>query len=132
MTVEELMINDWVQSSSGKYCKYKFPTSDYGHLDGMLLMEDSKGDRYFTGFEDISPIPLTKEILEKNGFVYHKGEKSVFGVTTAPYYVYEEFPRIYCDGNPFSVWFEEEVSIEYVHQLQHVLRLCEINKEIEL
>lgn len=31
-----------------------------------------------------------------------------------------------------AVWFDDPVDIKYVHQLQHVLRLCGAEKEIEL
>ena len=78
------------------------------------------------------PVPLTAEILEKNGFEYHSGERGMYGVTTANYYAMEGSPHIFCDGDPFAVWFEDEVPIRYVHELQHVLRLCGIEKDIEL
>ncbi len=78
------------------------------------------------------PVPLTAEILEKNGFEYHSGERGMYGVTTANYYAIEGSPHIFCDGDPFAVWFEDEVPIRYVHELQLVLRLCGIEKDIEL
>lgn len=78
------------------------------------------------------PVPLTAEILEKNGFEYHSGERGMYGVTTANYYAMEGSPHIFCDGDPFAVWFEDEVPIRYVHELQLVLRLCGIEKDIEL
>jgi hypothetical protein len=53
-------------------------------------------------------------------------------VTCSPYYERKGSPRIYCDGDPFAVWFEDEVPIRYVHQLQHVLQLCNQDKTIKL
>lgn len=84
--------------------------------------------------EDVNPIPLTPEILENNGF-----EKSK---------MYEVW-KIICDEyelrvTPWRVAIifldedgadKEEFSMprpKYVHQLQHALRLCGIEKEIVL
>lgn len=80
----------------------------------------------------LHPVLLTMGILERNGFMYHAPERGMCGVATASYYDCKGSPRIYCDGDPFSVWFEDEVNIKYVHQLQHVLRLCGLEKEIKL
>ena len=73
----------------------------------------------------LEPIPLTLEILEKNGF----GEY--------------EYNEVYGDEIEVEVnlneWPIDEGScpgfssrIQYVHELQHVLRLCGIEKEIIL
>ena len=65
------------------------------------------------------PIPLTAEILEKNfpeptdGITWYP-EEGGFNCHT---YVPD------CEINAFGLF-------EYVHQLQHALRLCEIEKEI--
>jgi hypothetical protein len=92
---------------------------------------------------EIQPIPLTPEVLEKNGFLANKQ------VYPYPYYEYEvkeikvkvgfAFPQ----GNRTSYkepWvcvdtecvYIEHLPCMFVHQLQHVLRLCGIEKEIEL
>ena len=78
-------------------------------------------------------IPLTPKILEKNGFEYKEGEQGMYGVTIAPYYTRKDVPfELFCDGDPFAIWFKDEVAIKYVHQLQHALRLCGIEKTIEI
>lgn len=115
MKVSELMIGDLVQVPS-EMNRYKRVMSTFD-MDSAALYR---------------PIPLTCEILEQNGFKLHKGEKGLSGVTTSPYYSIKGSPYIFCDGNPFAVWFEDEVTIKYVHQLQHVLRLCGLKKEIIL
>jgi hypothetical protein len=38
--------------------------------------------------------------------------------------------EVFCDGEPFAIWFQEPVNIRYVHELQHALKLCGINKNI--
>jgi hypothetical protein len=89
--------------------------------------------------DSIEPIPLTPEILEKNGFV--KGDTMDF---EDEIYCVELF-NIHYDNEERRFWvcnfFESEYGtceinhlfqIKHVHQLQHALKLCGINKEIEL
>ena len=77
------------------------------------------------------PIPLTPEILEKNGFVYADLPFENF---------YEGYGlRIYggnfADGH--SNWYiicgiNVSMNVTHVHELQHALKLCKIDKEIKL
>ena len=75
------------------------------------------------------PIPLTAEILEKNGFTRFgpdyilKGNH--FGLENP------STPSNYLDNYWLRVSIKA-VHIEYVHELQHTLRLCGIEKEIML
>ena len=104
------MIGDWVQVPS-ELNRYKRIRSTFD-MDSAVLYK---------------PIPLTPEILEKNGW-----EKTPTG------YVF------YTDGKKYdnSLWYifgsntfvvnTAEFQIKYVHELQHALRLCGIEKEIEL
>lgn len=88
------------------------------------------------------PVPMTKEILEKNGFVLSSNLKR---------YEYTDYKDDGCDkctvhldqkGNPFLIQVEkiaewskvEKVNIRStsVHILQHSLKLCGIHKNIEL
>ncbi len=102
-------------------------------------------DIYYGDMEDyheseINPIPLTSEILKKNGFE----NVSVITVGTAKMRWVSEDTRteitIWMDDTlPMeivkNVYYEDEVSYTLpfpgtVHQLQHALRLCGIDKEI--
>lgn len=87
------------------------------------------------------PIQLTPEILEKNGFVQD---------TNYPFRFFSKKVYKTRDINVdftikgFSLWTGDTVSIAcgngsrinrlsgYVHELQHALRLCKIEKEIVL
>ena len=75
------------------------------------------------------PIPLTAEILEKNGFTRFgtdyilEGEH--FGLDNP------SNPNNYLDNYWLRISIKA-VNIEYVHELQHAMRLCGIEKEIEL
>ena len=129
MKANELMIGDWVFID---HCSGRLEPC-YGQVTGI----DKNGEDVYTteGMVDaslIKPIPLTEEILKRNGFRYRAPERGMYGVTTAAYYECKGSPHIWCDGAPFAVWFEDEVYISYVHQLQHVLRLCGLGKEITI
>ncbi len=112
-------------------------------------------DVYYGDMEDyheseIEPIPITPEILERNGFTYSQRESNslcrafVFGEgkshTWAMVVLYE-LPIAGCKG---LVQIETDsqtcnginkvhnCDIYYVHELQHALRMCKIEKEIVL
>ena len=87
----------------------------------------------------IKPIPITPEILEKNGF---KGDGYAILIldeqTYLDYYYYEHRLRKHWCG--VDEWENHskvnditfKCNCYYVHELQHALRLCGIEKEIEL
>lgn len=130
MKANEIQIGDWVYSTFSKLpCKVtylKLRESGYGSVETTNV----------DGVKDISslvPIPITQEILEKNGFEYKEGEIGLYGVTTAPHYVRDDVPfEVFCDGEPFAIWFKEPVNIKYVHNLQHFMKDSGIEKEIIL
>ena len=98
-------------------------------------------DVYYTDMEDyheseLEPIPLTKEILEKNGFSGEGYNMGVIGFHTDP------IPEVK-DGYEVFIWKDMCLEIKhgfthlkrytfYVHELQHALKICGIDKEIEL
>lgn len=142
MKAKELMIGDWV--SIDEPDRYAGAT---GQILSLFSHNEDEG-AYFTVFiqgkmgflhkevcnMDIRPIPLTPELLEKNGFV----KDTLQGV-----YVFctEEYRILWPTDNnktlAINSYFAEhgllsKQHIDYVHQLQHALRLCGINKEIKL
>ena len=130
MKTSELMINDWV-IAYGKNTQVVW----VGNLQKLAV-------RGFPSefFEDeIEPIPLTPEILEKNGFTEIKGTNTTFKIDIYGYLIKVTFPKENEETNkrnPFLVidsrpsYYSSECL--YVHELQHVLRLLGIEKEIEL
>ena len=133
MKANELQIGDWVQIVEP--CKYA------GAIGRVKTLIDHKDDEntYFKVFlknntihigiedicsDDIRPISLTPEILEKNGFTKESRENYV---DKLQYCILTDGLWIDISGENFF-----EGKLEYVHQLQHALRLCEIEKEIVL
>lgn len=88
--------------------------------------------------EHIRPIPITSEILERNG--WRNIEKDVLGDE----YEYDGEERVWDDGNCSLEICEEKQGVfwysrgneyymwrlEYVHQLQHLIRLAGADREI--
>lgn len=113
MKATELMDGDWVldwkkpAQITGIMCDDLFETTLSPSVSG----------------EYISPIPLTEEILEKNGFkectngdwtndnvdfILHRRKDGIFRIQNT------------------------NMTLPYVSSFQHALRLCEIDKEVEL
>ena len=113
-------------------------------INNALSLEDMDGKLYdYIG--ELYPIPLTPEILEKNGWVKEvmsRGVKNSHWVYTKPdIEEYGYFP-IYIEkgiGDEFDVYpFTDNnvctqiAYIKYVHQLQHLLFGLGLNSEMEL
>lgn len=127
METKDLMIGDLVLYT--EFGKNEFHRIEIVEPTSVWL----NGCNTYVPDEFIEPIPLTSEILEKNGFVCKDKEKGMYGVTIAPYYMRQDVPfEIFCDGEPFAIWFQDPVNIKYIHEIQHALRLCGITKDIEL
>jgi len=129
MKVNELMIDDWVLDTFGKPMKVRdIITFDNKYSAKRYVNGNSLegGGAYSQREENINPIPLTPEILEKNGFVsicddyfayyFNKLEIREREITAEGLYEYE----LEIGG----VW----VFIHYIHELQHILRLCKLNE----
>ena len=132
----DIQIGDWLHleytNSIQGFVSFNFKVSqlrrDYG--DELLVWGEKTPDgKHFGnmgGVSKIQPIPLTAEILEKNGFI--NGE---FYVSS-----HIEDWQIMSDGSHLAARSERgwciDIPCRYVHELQHALRLCQIEKEIEL
>lgn len=134
MELTDLMVGDYI--SVGETHSNMDGDYDVFFKDRQITIEDFKfwaeNDWDKNDFDEfLAPIPLTPEILEKNGFILIEKEKGAYGVDIVPYYTRDDVPfEVFCDGRPFAIWFKDPVNIEYVHQLQHALRLCGIIREI--
>ena len=121
MKVEDLMTGDWYWwEAEGK--KYPLQVTK----DTFKLLDED--------ISNFQPIPLTSEILEKNDILY---EKQSF------YYVIKDDKNLECTYYMQRVQGDWVVGvdigaydcsvfarIQYVHELQHALKICGIEKEI--
>jgi hypothetical protein len=122
MKANELMLGDWVLDTRTKNPLRVNPF--------MAEMEVPEWE----------PIPLTPEILEKNGFESMRvswGTYELVGVNKRVE-MHNDNDWILGTGNTWCTHIktsDEEYMIAhceltYVHELQHILRLCKIDKEI--
>ena len=122
MTIKDLMVGDWVRNDLGETQQ----VVELREIGAMLYYND------VYSYDEIEPIPLTPEILEKNGWFYPKQSswmkldnphKELWGCihTDGTFWLYSSGD---CDKD------ECFAEIKYVHKLQHALRLCGIDKEI--
>lgn len=117
MKITELMVGDLVICN---HYQDKPFTKQFGVADF------AKGE-----YEFCEPIPLTEEILTKNGWDFRDRQYAIECKEDERGIV--ELSRDK-DGYYWSInWDEYQIiRIHYVHELQHILRLCGIEKEIEL
>ena len=118
MKAREIQIGDWVYSTFSKLpCKVTYLKL---HESGYASVETTN----VVGVKDIaslSPIPLTPEILEKNGFLND-------GVS----FWYLDFRIVLSTSKGVSLVCGRQTKFSYIHQLQLAFRLCGIEKEIVL
>lgn len=114
MKAKELMLGDWVN------------VAEFGIIDQILTFTP---DTAITGhgdtcgeyeYEQLAPIPLTSDILERNGWRYDELNHEYYGAV-----------NIFGDKAPFLA-LNVSVRINYVHELQHALRLAGETCEIQL
>jgi hypothetical protein len=125
LNCQDLMVGDWIDDG------YKKAQVTSITCDGIVETTAA-----ISNIEVIEPIPLTEEILVKNGFV---------GVPlTDSYELNTDYYEIevwnYSDGLwvvnvhwiEFSSTPDDKLTVSYVHQLQHLLRLCGIEKQLTI
>lgn len=133
MKASELMIGDWVL-----YCGIPHRIIAI-EADGMVKIttpEKEEEYRRVTWPNRLDPVPLTLEILAKNGFdVLSHENPAAFAYKKEDVSIVE----VYWNGPErgyrciFSYGDTRlRITCHFVHELQHALRLCGIEKEIEL
>ena len=131
MKANELMIGDWVRHANGTPMQVE--KIDYrGFACGIPHCWD-----YNNIYE---PIPITKELLEKNGFVREN--------LITSYNHYTGIDNRVCLTNDFysmnsrNMWTAHidsedyctiaNCELTYLHELQHLLKLCNIDFEFDV
>lgn len=121
MKATELMIGDFIRTIyAQKIIKVR-------EIKQSCIYTNDNGYEY----NEIEPIPLTAEILEKNGWIkdgYFYKSKDCGYVQLGELFEHASF-----DASKYGVDVRVQTlpsGLRYVHQLQHALRLCGIKKEI--
>lgn len=159
MKENELMVGDLVYGCTDPYNpdeeQKKFPVKVIRiDLDGDIytMGETPSDDPYDDEWWNIEPIPITPEILEKNGFRFVKADRMVpanryfwdvegtrdGAIVEITFYDpdvhgVKVLTRIHTQSSHESgINSVHSCDIESVHELQHALRLCGIKKEIKI
>ena len=131
LKIEDLSIGDWV-CYTGKCIDGIGPNRKITYIErdtcGFLIGLDYGVFHYSSAkIEDIIPIPITPEILEKNGVALAEDYDENGGLFTCPAFSVAKYSNSYTFEVP-----QARVRVEHVHELQHAIRLAGIDKEIEL
>lgn len=141
MKTTDLMIGDWVQYTEDQWLTEEdslprkitgLGNPRYPSYYPYIRIEGMNEDYHIDLFQ---PIPISPEILEKNGFLKREEGTEVWydikidkdniigvaGFENTGHWVF---------GCSFFPNLIEHIGIEYVHELQHALKLCGIEKEI--
>ena len=128
-----------VKESALQFAKdkiFKVISSLSGGFIKVVMLNDSS-TTYSISNNAIRPIPLTTEILEKNGWEF-MGHRVDFGGFLFDIYSKRDilpYLYYYYATNDFSVSICGEVvlpNMKYVHELQHLLFGLGINHEMEM
>lgn len=131
LKISDLSVGDWVRCRGRNGRIERLEVIRYDERIRVAVESDLGTMYQFVDIEDIDPIPITPEILEKNGLCVVEedadfSEYELFGS--------ENFSIFHIKGT-FHYRFETpqaSVVCWNVHQLQHALRLAGIDKEINL
>ena len=115
LSCKDIMVGDWVRIKIIQH------NTKVTNIDANSVYTEAA---FPIRYDEIEPIPLTAEILEKNGFIKESRE---FQRNTFQYCVLTD--GLWIDISEENYF---EGKLEFVHQLQHALRLCGIEKEIIL
>lgn len=119
MKKEELMIGDWV------LCTQNGKPEQVQEIGTGLVMLDYN-DLY--EYDEVEPIPLTAEILTQNKISKSRlmGEQRHF-----TYYLGPQLSLLAIYDADFSFHIGEGArKVRYVHELQHLMRICGVEKEL--
>lgn len=95
------------------------------HTDELLVIQPGDKACDIVGYNMIYPIPLTAEILEKNGLL----TEQLYGVNHRVYCAEMSIERgMFLFEHRFGGQLDLQMAFEYVHELQHALRLCGLNE----
>ena len=137
MNAIDLMIGDWVcvqHNGNGPH---------HGRVTSLLPSGAVEVELLNGGTalcSSVRQIPLTSKILKKNGFKFNEEETNSTIQSVYRHYIkFFDFPLgtgfyIEYDTVENVAWITDHywIKFRYVHEFQHVLRLCGIEKEIKL
>lgn len=139
MELKDLAVGDWVKSVGSYDGIYAKVTTIEPNRIGLIT---NGGNPHHVTEGQLEPIFLTEEILRNNGFYerngvwfYEFGTYKIYVVITDKYAVDVRNVVSLKDSrgrHDIVTFCRDWCDHFYVHEFQHALRLCNINKTIEL
>ena len=128
--VQKYIIGDLVRYTS----LYKEPIAEICEIREIsYLIRYMNGNFAKVTNEEIKPIPLTPEILQKNGWKHKKEFGEYWFIPRNEDYELLALDKV---GEEWAIYIEENCSnfeyIKFVHQLQHLLFGLGLNSEMEV
>ena len=132
MKATELQIGDWVNLSDVPDGIIPCKVVEL-HTDELLVIEPSDTACDVVGYDMVFPIPLTAEILEKNGFkmVKYDGWVHYYSIPAQgglPFVIHSMIggEMLSDEVESYSTSTNDScgIDIDYVHELQRALRCC--------
>lgn len=123
--LNELMLGNWVYQSKGDMTPMKVSGIS---RDSVSLDYDEFSGLFGVSYDKIFPIPLTEEMLLKNGFDNVKG--SLYA-SNGDFEIHIEGGLLYIaksDGSDIAF----EKPIKYVHELQNILNIAGIDFDFKI
>ena len=135
LKINDLSVGDWVYYKEGNTPYSIRSIYRTGMQDCVVLNDEKYSDGVIAFVDRLTPIPITAEMLVKNGFGKKTSTQDQLLRIVEPN---GNMPFIGYRWDSRRVIIERDndymlrVKAEYIHQLQHVLRLAGIDKEINL
>lgn len=126
------MIGDWVKFPIGNEKIIDLP---YIPGKGICASFAASATLFPVEVEKLQPIPLTAEILEKNGWIWEDKDALYLYLKINGCKVVECLPHISDTAIHCVLAYRNtrlRITLRFVHELQHALRLCGIEHEITL
>ena len=131
----DLMVGDWITNRNG----FPMQITNVGEDYAYATWEGNEGDPWEFDDKDDQPqpIPLTNDILRNNDWRERPLVLSLdYSVLSYNFVKDEGDTHLEIKRDTLIIWFNYEkglyadiiIPIKYVHQLQHALRLCELDE----
>ena len=128
MKANEIQIGDWLYYK-GPFNAFPFKVESITKKKVGYHAEPNEHRMHYLRLSECKPIPLVPDILEKNGIKADDIPCTFYGYNDYYFEITIEDDEI-CQSVNYAEY--TIFKFEYVHQLQHALRLYGVNKEIEL
>lgn len=130
MRVTEIMVGDWLWYQ-GQFNAFPLKVEQVTKRKVGYHADPHENRMYYLRLHEVQPIPITPEILERNGF------EKVQNLLVLQWENGVYLSMIFVEYNPenYCLFINDMMfpkPIRFLHELHHILMDCDIEKEITL